>query len=1024
MGPMPPSTDSKFTENQHSLGSSLINSVPQTTRRTEEKFATEHQKLDLKKQIVTDNKQTSDNSFERSEEQTDHKAKSQENVAPKNSEEDEVEHKDQHLTYSNNVHAKSEDAARSEPKEPSTLPAKEPSTPPVSAEVASIEHAELQQGSPHHKVQNEAFSKSPDVPTISAKVEDIKASRNLDDTADKVFSDRSLLSTDNVNGLKGYTQPRKTIEGCIFPMLEAEMKLWELKNRKREQIISKQKYRLKKPITCLQEYPFMSQNLLVHEQAIKPILLKSLRKLKDYEHVRVLQLKKQFLELDDKWNKQCKKLEDISKELRKDELDASEDPDKDEEAQKLRKKEADEQQSRATSRRRNRADFVDDTEIENVLLQIDPDYKHHQLAATIPPMIINPVEKFAVKYKDVNNLVTDKDSWALRVLRDGIDTFSQTEHDMFVEGYLTYPKRFGKISQYMGGLRKPQECVLHYYKTKKDTNYKQLLIDKNKRRKINAVRRRKEKEREKDNSRASVDESGQEFTELTETNKSSLSEKEKTVDETEDEDLDQKELTNDIEISSPKDVPEAPAEVEDFNPVKEEAQENVHPTNPNVYTVSSAVEDELNSKKRKIQQLEEVTNELPNLQPIAPAFINEDKEATDVEENKSTPKYDEIDKTQQSKKRSKHNDGYHKSSYWSVKETNMFPELLKEFGTQWALISERLGTKSTTMVRNYFQRNAEQMGWQSLVDNSSPSVENNKEPLEQKQISTAGVNDVPQQQSPSVSIFNPAARTSVTPMQAHSEPNAPVDNFSQQSTPQGLPPPRLPSINFGTHATQKEKKPILTSELPSGSLSAGPESGPSVHFAPGVTGNSTGRSSSTSSQADLGSRRSSIKSLLNNDTSDCKQGPGIHNAVDLPRISPSAGTNSSAPVIVQELQSSTFTAAAPEPMPRSSFPPRQPPFLSSILNVVPSPALHLPSLPLQNTVNVQNSNPAVAQPVFPPIAKASPATTNPVRPPEFNFANDPLAALAAVASAPEALASLIPQDGGASNSGPGSSNQR
>ena len=129
----------------------------------------------------------------------------------------------------------------------------------------------------------------------------------------------------------------------------------------------------------------------------------------------------------------------------------------------------------------------------------------------------------------------------------------------------------------MGGLRKPQECVLHYYKTKKDTNYKQLLIDKNKRRKINAVRRRKEKEREKDNSRASVDESGQEFTELTETNKSSLSEKEKTVDETEDEDLDQKELTNDIEISSPKDVPEAPAEVEDFNPVKEEAQENVHP---------------------------------------------------------------------------------------------------------------------------------------------------------------------------------------------------------------------------------------------------------------------------------------------------------------------------------------------------------------------------------------------------------------------------------------------------------------
>ena len=61
------------------------------------------------------------------------------------------------------------------------------------------------------------------------------------------------------------------------------------------------------------------------------------------------------------------------------------------------------------------------------------------------------------------------------------------------------------------------------------------------------------------------------------------------------------------------------------------------------------------------------------------------------------------------------------SSYWSITEANAFPKLLEEFGMNWGLISDKLATKSTTMVRNYFQRNAEKNGWDAIVANQKSS---------------------------------------------------------------------------------------------------------------------------------------------------------------------------------------------------------------------------------------------------------------------------------------------------------------
>ncbi|CUS11292.1 unnamed protein product [Tuber aestivum] len=44
------------------------------------------------------------------------------------------------------------------------------------------------------------------------------------------------------------------------------------------------------------------------------------------------------------------------------------------------------------------------------------------------------------------------------------------------------------------------------------------------------------------------------------------------------------------------------------------------------------------------------------------------------------------------------------SSYWSVPEQNDFPQLLAAYGTNWAAIAARLASKTTVMVRNFYQR--------------------------------------------------------------------------------------------------------------------------------------------------------------------------------------------------------------------------------------------------------------------------------------------------------------------------------
>lgn len=268
-----------------------------------------------------------------------------------------------------------------------------------------------------------------------------------------------------------YPQDCPTYSAYIFPMNKIQTKLWNLKYKLKNKEVERPKYMQDHPFTSLSQYPSYSK-VINNIQAFQSCL----NLLTGLKHIIIknkLYYRKKYNEDKIIWNKQCEisKHEDEKAKAKVDlptienKTNSSIDP-----------------TDSFDSSRLNRRDYVNDDELDSILCEIDPGYKFNKQAARIPCMIPNPLQRNQVQFVNVNNLYTDKNKWALRLLSDKIDTFTKHEHDLFCTGYLRFPKIFDKISHYMGGLRTPEDCVLHYYKTKKTVNYKKLIKERNMRR--------------------------------------------------------------------------------------------------------------------------------------------------------------------------------------------------------------------------------------------------------------------------------------------------------------------------------------------------------------------------------------------------------------------------------------------------------------------------------------------------------------------------------------------------------------
>ncbi|KAI3320342.1 hypothetical protein HD806DRAFT_507302 [Xylariaceae sp. AK1471] len=55
------------------------------------------------------------------------------------------------------------------------------------------------------------------------------------------------------------------------------------------------------------------------------------------------------------------------------------------------------------------------------------------------------------------------------------------------------------------------------------------------------------------------------------------------------------------------------------------------------------------------------------------------------------------------------------SSYWSVPESQAFPELLRSYGSDWAAIATHMRTKTAVMVKNYYTRRRDTKDWGTIV---------------------------------------------------------------------------------------------------------------------------------------------------------------------------------------------------------------------------------------------------------------------------------------------------------------------
>ena len=94
----------------------------------------------------------------------------------------------------------------------------------------------------------------------------------------------------------------------------------------------------------------------------------------------------------------------------------------------------------------------------------------HSLAV-IPPLLLPPEERRR-KFTNNNGLILDPLKEYSE--RKFVNTWTESEKEIFKEKFLLHPKNFGLIAQSLER-KTVADCVQYYYLSKKTENYKQLL---------------------------------------------------------------------------------------------------------------------------------------------------------------------------------------------------------------------------------------------------------------------------------------------------------------------------------------------------------------------------------------------------------------------------------------------------------------------------------------------------------------------------------------------------------------------
>lgn len=603
-------------------------------------------------------------------------------------------------------------------------------------------------------------------------------------------------------------------EGCKFPMNKLES---EFRNLQEEfATFSKTngnylKYSLANPIDNLHDYPFFTNNLRIFSRKREKLSINL------SHNKRLIQRKKLSLWKDysrglEEWEVQREKMDqqlklihppddEMKKELEAIDIRVKEDFN----IEPTSAKDIPPPQSSSNRRNRRHGDLVTtEAEFQEILQSLgkeqeeDPLIRAQKVSAVIPDFILDPIERKQVKFLDSNNIVHDKLQWTTRVKTDFQNNFSAQEHALFCEGFCMFPKRFGAISRHMGGLRTAEDCVVHYYMTKKEVNYKQLVLT------FKKKASRKNSRRGKASKSRNVSQNGTPIaTPTTETviENGVVESYNNTPTSTE----------NSTEYFGEEVLAEAVKRKRAAVTVSESVISDKKKAESPTESKASDSSNQLQKKKARKQKKEDTptaaVNEIieANADIVPVSLPMPDNNDTELD-----TKGRESDITQNSEQNDLESKERRKaiSSYWSITEANMFPALLMEHGTKWTTIADKLTTKSATMVRNYFQRNAERHGWNEVAEKADERLQAKFAAVLNTPSDTNTKQDLITEKYP---IQTPVINTSITPTTAQSA-YIPIGTFQHvQSAPQNQSSasPSLPPSSLAAPTNSINSKPQI-----------------------------------------------------------------------------------------------------------------------------------------------------------------------------------------------------------------------
>ncbi|XP_040486029.1 nuclear receptor corepressor 1 isoform X7 [Ursus maritimus] len=286
------------------------------------------------------------------------------------------------------------------------------------------------------------------------------------------------------------------------------------------------------------------------------------------------------------------------------------------------------------------------SEIIDGLSEQENNEKQMRQLSVIPPMMFD-AEQRRVKFINMNGLMEDP----MKIYKDRqfMNVWTDHEKEIFKDKFIQHPKNFGLIASYLERKSVP-DCVLYYYLTKKNENYKALV------RRNYGKRRGRNQQIARPSQEEKVEEKEEDKAEKTE-----KKEEEKKDEEEKDEKEDSKENTKE------KDKTEGTAE---------ETEEREQATPRGRKTANS-------QGRRKGRITRSMTNEAAAASAAAAA-------ATEEPPPPLPPPPEPISTEPV------------ETSRWTEEEMEVAKKGLVEHGRNWAAIAKMVGTKSEAQCKNFY----------------------------------------------------------------------------------------------------------------------------------------------------------------------------------------------------------------------------------------------------------------------------------------------------------------------------------